>query len=262
MISIVIPARNSEKTIGACLSSIKNQDYNDYEVIVVDSSANGKSAQIAQSYGACVIRFSGTPPRARNKGFSESRGDIFLSIDSDMRLEPGLLREISEKIQGAGSLVIPEPGTGRGFISECKSLEKEIYLNDRDVEAVRAFTREIFQKSGGYSEDVHFGEDWDLHERIVRIRKPGRTESGLLHDSSGMTLLGLARKSYRYGKSLPSYLKRNGPGRFMRTRKNFIIGCISKLPSRPAASIGLLAIKGTEYLAGSAGYLEARLKRR
>jgi glycosyltransferase involved in cell wall biosynthesis len=262
MISIVIPTRNSESTLPACLESIKKQDFDDYEVIVVDSSSTDRTSEIAKSHGARVICFNGLPPRARNHGFSKSKGDVFLSLDSDMIMQPGLLREISEKIRKNDSLIIPEPGSGKGFLSECKTLEKDIYLGDTDVEAVRAFTKKLFTDAGGYSKDVHFGEDWDLHQRITKSKNPGRTEAGVFHDSSTLTFSGLIKKSYKYGKSLPSYMKSNGSKKFVRTRKNFIFGCISKLPSRPATAMGLIAIKATEYLAGSLGYVESRLKRR
>ena len=39
LVSVIIPTYNSESTIEACLSSIKNQTYNDIEVIVIDKTS-------------------------------------------------------------------------------------------------------------------------------------------------------------------------------------------------------------------------------
>jgi glycosyltransferase involved in cell wall biosynthesis len=259
MISIVIPTRNSSATLAACLDSIKAQGYDDYEVIVVDSMSRDSTKDIANSAGALLLSFEGPPPAARNFGFSKARGDIFLSIDSDMVLGPGLLKEISDKLKKPGALVIPEKGHGKGFISECKKIEKESYL-DSDVEAARAFSSGLFQQAGGYSEGVHFGEDWDLHDRLAGKCSIGRTSSAILHDTSGLSIISLMRKSYTYGKSLPRYLRRNGSGRFIRTRKSFIVACLSNLSSKPLHSLGLFIIKMLEYAAGATGFVIGKLK--
>ncbi len=262
MISIVIPTKNSSDSLDGCLHSILAQDYSDYEIIIVDSSSTDNTVAIAEKHGAKVLSLESAPPAARNLGFSNARGNIFLSLDSDMFAEPGLLREISAKIKNNGALILPEKGGGKGFISECKKLEKQIYLTNPSVEAARVFSKKAFEQVGGYSTKIHFGEDWDVHDRIMKKFSVGRTAAGVLHDTSKLTLSSLLGKSYRYGKSLPKYLKSSGSGRFLKTRKHFISGALSNIPSKPIPAVGLLAIKSLEYVAGTAGFLAGKIQAR
>ena len=82
--SIIIPAHNSAPFIQQCLSSIKAQIFNDYEIIVVCDSCNDNTAEIAKSYGAIVkevnVRNDGL---ARNAGLDVAQGEYILFIDSD-----------------------------------------------------------------------------------------------------------------------------------------------------------------------------------
>ena len=48
MISIIIRTKNEERWIGHCLSAIENQDYNQFEVIVVDNESTDNTLQIVE----------------------------------------------------------------------------------------------------------------------------------------------------------------------------------------------------------------------
>ncbi|AEF97132.1 glycosyltransferase family 2 protein [Methanotorris igneus] len=50
LVSVIIPTYNSEKTIGICLESIKNQTYKNIEIIVVDKFSNDNTVEIAKKY--------------------------------------------------------------------------------------------------------------------------------------------------------------------------------------------------------------------
>ncbi|HWJ77624.1 MAG TPA: glycosyltransferase family A protein [Niallia sp.] len=91
MISIIIPARNEERTIENLLSSLKNQQYPHYEVIVVDDESIDKTAEVAKCYGAKVIhqgkkKWKGKSAACWN-GAKVARGDLFLFLDADTRLD-------------------------------------------------------------------------------------------------------------------------------------------------------------------------------
>ena len=47
-ISIVVPAYNAEKSIERCVRSVLNQDFNDFELIVVDDGSQDSTATIVQ----------------------------------------------------------------------------------------------------------------------------------------------------------------------------------------------------------------------
>ncbi len=54
-LSVVIPAYNEEKYLPSCLESLKNQTYQNFEIIVVDNNSTDKTVAIAREYGAKVI---------------------------------------------------------------------------------------------------------------------------------------------------------------------------------------------------------------
>lgn len=87
-ISIVIPAFNEEKYLGACLESIRMHDRPELiEVIVVDNGCSDKTTLIAEKYKNWKVRLvcelSKGPNFARQAGFRGSRGDIVATIDAD-----------------------------------------------------------------------------------------------------------------------------------------------------------------------------------
>lgn len=98
-VSVVIPAYNSEKSIGRCLKSIVWQK--PYEVIVVDDGSTDGTAQIAKTMRSlrCPIRIilhatNKGLAAARNTGTRAARGDLVLFIDSDCEAMPGLVKNV------------------------------------------------------------------------------------------------------------------------------------------------------------------------
>lgn len=52
LVSIVIPTKNSGRTIEICLKSIKNQTYRNVEILVVDYYSIDQTRRVAKKYGA------------------------------------------------------------------------------------------------------------------------------------------------------------------------------------------------------------------
>ena len=86
-VSIVIPALNSEATMGKCLQSIKSLNYPEkkYEIVVVDNGSADMTAEIAKKYGARVLYKPDKKIGAlRNCGAKVSLGEIIACTDSDL----------------------------------------------------------------------------------------------------------------------------------------------------------------------------------
>ena len=91
-ISVVIPLYNAEKYLGACLDSLRNQTFTDFEVIVVDDYSTDASSDVADSYlekfggRLKVITMptnTGNPSIPRNEGLKFSRGEYVYFMDND-----------------------------------------------------------------------------------------------------------------------------------------------------------------------------------
>jgi len=67
MLSIIIPALNEEKYLPLLLKSLKSQNFNEYEIIVVDAGSSDKTVDIAKEYGCKVVK-GGVPGAGRNRG--------------------------------------------------------------------------------------------------------------------------------------------------------------------------------------------------
>lgn len=82
--SVIIPAHNEQETIAKALSSIRQQTFKDYELIVVCDSCTDNTKAIAESYEAKVIEIDAhSSGAARNAGLDVAQGDWILFCDAD-----------------------------------------------------------------------------------------------------------------------------------------------------------------------------------
>jgi len=88
-ISISIPSYNYGNYISQCLQSIKDQDYDDYEVLIADGGSDDNSLQIINEFCKSDDRFSlvSTNDRGQSdaiiKSFAVATGDILCFLNAD-----------------------------------------------------------------------------------------------------------------------------------------------------------------------------------
>jgi chlorobactene glucosyltransferase len=104
LISVLIPARNEESNIGACLESLQRQDYPDYEILVLDDDSSDNTSAIVEEIAASdprvrLLRGSPLPEGWAGKTFachqlaSQARGSWLLFTDADTVHSPSVLRD-------------------------------------------------------------------------------------------------------------------------------------------------------------------------
>ena len=103
-VSIIVPAYNEEKNIAKTLEGLKNQDYSDFELIVVDNNSKDRTQEIAKEYTNKVFF---EPKKgymnAVTKGVEESTGDLLPQTDWFTRW---LLREQEKKTRSKRHLLL------------------------------------------------------------------------------------------------------------------------------------------------------------
>ena len=86
-ISIITPTFNSEKTLRDCLLSVKNQNFNDYEHIIMDNLSQDNSISIAKQFKFSKMKILSEKDNgiydAMNKGIKIAQGDYLLFLNSD-----------------------------------------------------------------------------------------------------------------------------------------------------------------------------------
>ncbi|MEI7653420.1 MAG: glycosyltransferase family 2 protein [bacterium] len=94
-VSVVIPAYNEAKNIGACLDAINAQTVKADEIIVVDNNSTDATAEIARAKGARVIteKVQGITA-ARTAGFEAAQYEIIARTDSDTIVNPDWIEKI------------------------------------------------------------------------------------------------------------------------------------------------------------------------
>ncbi len=111
MISVIIPLYNKEAIIERTLQSVLSQDYDDYEVIIVDDGSTDNSATVAKRFidniphSKCgarwtyILQENGGPSKARNTGVKHAKGEWLYLIDADDEMESGVLKHFSQLVQ-------------------------------------------------------------------------------------------------------------------------------------------------------------------
>lgn len=102
--SIVIPAYNAEKTLGACLESVRRQTFPDFEAIIVNDGSIDKTHSVAVPFLRTDSRFryicqeNQGVSAARNRAITEAKGEFIVFLDSDDRYDRDYLQEFHAMI--------------------------------------------------------------------------------------------------------------------------------------------------------------------
>ena len=84
-ISVIVPVYNGERFLKACIDSLKNQNYNNYEIIIVDDGSTDGSPELVTPPARLVSTQGRTGAgAARNLGAKSANGDYLLFTDADV----------------------------------------------------------------------------------------------------------------------------------------------------------------------------------
>ncbi len=267
LVSIVIPTKNSENFLEACLDSVKNQTYKNIEILIVDNNSTDNTKKIAGKYTDRVFNKGPERNTQRNFGAEKSQGYFLLFIDSDMELTSKVISScinMINKDKSIRALIIPEKSKGNTFWAKCKILEKSLYVGDATKEAARFYNRTIYEKLGGYNQKLIVGEDYEMSDRVEKAGfRIGRIKEFIIHNEGNLKLKNTIRKKYYYGKNARRYLKeysKEAQKHFNPLRllsfKNW-----TRLARNPIYALGMFFMKFCEFTAGGMGYFVSLIRR-
>ena len=152
LFSVIIPVYNVEKYLRACLDSMLNQTFSDWEAICVNDGSTDGSAAILREYAAKDNRFQVVEQSnaglsaARNTGMKHATGDYVLFLDSDDWLETNALETLAGNLDGEDMVCF----SGRRYLEledrylSADQLEEQAYQSGMDYYNENALQRRDF----------------------------------------------------------------------------------------------------------------------
>jgi GT2 family glycosyltransferase len=182
-VSVIVPARDSEKTIGECVRALLAQDFtrSEYEVIVVDDGSKDRTAEAAREAGAAVLSIPPSgPAAARNRGAAAAGGELLAFTDADCVPDPGWLKALTAPLSDPEVTATKgvyrseqEPLTARFVQLEYESRYRRM-AGRRRIDFIdtysAAFRRDLYLRCGGSDESFPTActEDQELGFRYAR----------------------------------------------------------------------------------------------
>lgn len=192
MVSVVIPAYNSERFIRRTINSVLSQTYKDFEIIVVDDGSTDKTREVLKEYGP-EVRYihqenAGDGP-ARNTGIAAARYDWIAFLDHDdewveekLEIQVNLLKA-NPQLHWCASNYIRKSGKTEELAKAVNKAEKLIggsdYIGDffsamsqmkfTFMSSTIVVCKSVFEKVGGFDSCWLRGADQDMWWRIAYL---------------------------------------------------------------------------------------------
>lgn len=175
MISIIIPTLNEADNIQNTIRTIRERSVATHvtEIIVVDGGSTDNTASLANKSGAIVVNTGKGRARQMNAGAAQAQGGILYFLHADSIPPANFTSDIISLIESGYSA-----GCFRlEFDNDHWFLKANCWFTRFDINAVRfgdqslIVTTHLFQKSGGFREDLLMMEDQEI---IYRIKKLGK----------------------------------------------------------------------------------------
>ncbi len=221
-ISVIMPIRNEGRSIRAAVESVTAQDYpaDRIEILVVDGCSTDDTRQQVAAVGDPRIRILDNPagivPTALNLGLAHASGSVIVRVDGHCTLPAGYLQSCVALLQETGADCVGGVIVTRGQTWVARTIAaaqtspfgvgNAAFRTGRsdpgpvDTLAFGAYRRAVFDRLGGFDEELVRNQDDEFN---LRLRRAGGTiwmDPTLRSTySSRATLGGLWRQYFGYG---------------------------------------------------------------
>ncbi|MCC5644931.1 glycosyltransferase [Nostoc sp. CHAB 5824] len=215
-VSVVVCAYNAERTMDTCLASLKELNYPNYEVIVVNDGSRDRTLEITQRYD--YVRLISQENKglsvARNVGIAAATGEIVAFTDSDCTVDPDWLTYLVAKFLGSGLAAVGGPNLSppeESLVPTCVAVSPgvptHVLLSDEVAEHIAgcnmAFRREVLQKINGFNPLFRAAGDdvdicWRLQDKGYTI---GFSPTAIVWHFRRNTVAAYLKQQQGYGKA-------------------------------------------------------------
>jgi glycosyltransferase involved in cell wall biosynthesis len=266
LVSVVVPTRNSGRTIATCLESVRDQRWPAVELIVVDNASSDGTREVAERLADVVVEAGPERSAQRNEGIARAGGDWVLWVDADMELPPDTVERSLDAAREADAtaVFVPEVSVGPGYWTRCRALERRCYVGEPLIEAPRLVRTAYLRRVGGFDQRLTGPEDAALRNRMLADGIGlAWADTSIVHHEGRLSLAGVMRKRFYYGRTVPAY-RRAHPGavsgqagatlRAMWRHRRL-------LAADPAHAVGMVALRACEVAAWLAGAVAGSRRR-
>jgi succinoglycan biosynthesis protein ExoA len=190
-VSVVVPARDEEQSLGLCLDSIMTQHWpgDRLQVVVVENGSRDRTRKVAEAWAArdprvgVVISQAANHAEALNAGIRAARGEIIARVDAHSYVDRDYVAEVVAALDrhpgaaAVGGAFLPVGETLRERVA---GLARSVRLgvgggygadrlpHDHPVRSVQcgAYRRQALLAVGGFDPAMAYGEDDELHWRL------------------------------------------------------------------------------------------------
>lgn len=169
--SIVMPIYNAEKYMEKAINSVLMQNYNDFELILVDDGSTDESGKIADEFSEKDSRIvvlhqkNSGPATARNTGILNAKGEYLLFIDTDDEFEQCAFRSIYEQLKKE-----PVDFLCFGYKTVKKSLKKENTIDLKPKYKLYKTIEEILKEQLSIVNSFFFSVVWNKAYKVSFIK--------------------------------------------------------------------------------------------
>lgn len=170
-VSIITIVYNGEKHLERCIKSVVNQEFTNYEHILIDGGSKDNSVSIAKTFENHFTVIISEKDKgisdAFNKGLKLVRGEYVAFLNADDWYEKNTLSNLVQAANGSdvlyGKLQLWS-GSKKGYLVEANHLllHREMTINHPST----FVKREMFEKFGNFNLDISIAMDFDFFARL------------------------------------------------------------------------------------------------
>lgn len=188
-------AYNAEKYIRQAISSILDQSFGDFELLIVNDGSTDQTVAAIQSFQDARIRLIHNESNqglvfTRNRILEEARGEFIAVLDSDDIAVPERLEVQYDFMQrhpdvalcSGHAALIDEQGTATGqrFIVPTDEVNMEVFFGNPFINPAAMFRTAVLRELGGYRDHAP-AEDFDFFLRVSEKYRVGNLDQLLVH---------------------------------------------------------------------------------
>ena len=179
--SIIIPIYNTQDYLAQCVNSVLSQEYDDYEVFLIDDGSTDQSSIMADSFAknndniSVIHKKNGGLSSARNTGLDECRGDYVVFLDSDDYMAENSLKTLN----AVAEKKYPDIIAGYVTLFSKDGIEEDTSFRNGLEEVVSG---RLFYRVAFYQDKLSVGAPDYVYKRSYLEEKHLRFKEGLLHE--------------------------------------------------------------------------------